>query len=684
MINDPIESLPNTSVITIRRLKSIGINTFWDFINYFPSRYEDYSLISPINKLQEGEIVTVTGKITNGQYVVTRNGTRMQKFKLEDSTGTVELTWFNQPYLLTLFKPGIVLSVAGLVRRFGNKYSIEPYEYEIGVPGKHTGRLIPIYSEKRGLSSKLMREKIHNILNQLDHDRDQLGKELYPKEILAFNKLTDEKSAYQNIHFPDSQDALNKSKQRLAFDELFTIQLTSALIKKEWEKQTVGHRFNVGTDLNSSLQLFINHLPFKLTVSQQKVWKEIENDLTKTKPMNRFLQGEVGSGKTVVAALACYLAYLNGYQSLIMAPTEILVQQHYQTLTNLFKDSPVKIGLQTGSQKICPVKTGQISNCDIVVGTHALISRKFSLDKIGFIVIDEQHRFGVAQRAKLKEKGINPHILTMTATPIPRTVALTLHGELDLSMIDEMPVGRLPIKTYLVPQQKRTAGYQWIKRQIKEQTVQAFIICPLIEESETETLQSVKAVTKEYEYLKSRVFPQLKLGLVHGKLKSKEKDTVMNDFKNRKYDILLATPVVEVGIDVPNATIMIIEGAERYGLAQMHQLRGRIGRGNKQSYCFLFTSNNDSDVSERLKYFAVTREGRLLAEKDLSIRGPGQIYGKMQHGYANLKIASFTDYALIKQTRSAAEYFINHYSLDKFPVLKERIEGRKIEEVGRD
>ncbi len=672
MITEPIESLPNTSPVTIKRLKSVEINTYWDLLNYFPSRYENYSLISPINKLQEGETVTVTGKITAGKYGVSRRGTRIQTFKLQDDNGIVELVWYNQPYLLRLFKPGLTLSVAGEVKRFGNKFSLEPQQFEVGQPCRHTGRLIPIYPEKRGLSSKLIREKIFPILNN-----GLSIPEIYPPEILSFNNLTDALSAYRHIHFPPNQNELIKARQRLAFDELFTIQLTSTLIKKEWEKQTVGHRFEV-EDAKRSLQKFIDNLPFKLTAAQQRVWEEIKNDLVQSHPMNRFLQGEVGSGKTVVAACGCYLSYLNGFQSLIMAPTEILAKQHYQTLISLFKNYPLKIGIQTGSRKI----TGK--DYDIIVGTHALITQKFSLAKVGFVVIDEQHRFGVAQRARLKDKGVNPHILTMTATPIPRTVALTLHGELDLSIIDEMPSGRLPIKTYLIPKYKRDACYQWIRKQITSLGVQAFIVCPLIEESATETLQSFKAATIEYEFLKRNIFPDFNLGLVHGRLKPKEKELVMSKFKDKKYQILVATPVVEVGIDIANATIMLIEGAERFGLAQLHQLRGRVGRGRAQSYCFLFSNKEEADTSERLKFFSKTQSGRLLAEKDMAIRGPGNIYGISQHGFMDLKIASFTDYGLIKKTGQAVRYFMEHHDLRQFPELRLRVKKHEIEEITKD
>jgi ATP-dependent DNA helicase RecG len=395
-----------------------------------------------------------------------------------------------------------------------------------------------------------------------------------------------------------------------------------------------------------------------------------------------------GSGKTVVAALAAYLAYLNGFSTLYMAPTEILAQQHYATIAKIFEKTRVVVGLQTGSQKAIKKAKGGSATVqsaklyDIIIGTHALLTESVQIDKIGLVIIDEQHRFGVKQRAMLKRKGFNPHLLTMTATPIPRTVALTLYGELDLSVIDEMPKGRLPIKTWAVPQVKRADAYEWIKKQMKAQKTQTFIICPLIEESEVETMKSVKAAKMEYEHLKQSVFKDWRVGLIHGKLKPIEKTDAMNKFKNKQYDVLVATSVVEVGIDVPNATIMIIEGADRYGLAQLHQLRGRVGRGDKQSYCILFSDSEQSN--NRLQFFAKTNSGMKLAEFDLKIRGSGDIYGLKQHGYANLKVATFADLDLINQTKRATQDFLTKSDLNDFPKIKDRVVRYGLKEIARD
>ncbi|MGB9707365.1 MAG: ATP-dependent DNA helicase RecG [Microgenomates group bacterium] len=681
-LNLSIENLPSTSPITIKKLKNIDIKTFWQLLNYFPFRYENFSLISSISRLQPGEIITVIGEIKEVRNEITRKGLKIQKVRISDKSGEITLVWYNQPYLIRILKPKKIIVVSGLVKEFGRYLIIEPQEYEFYQDKnnlKHTGRIIPIYPEKKGLSSKTIREKIYYLINLIGN----LDLEFLPKEILLFNQLIDEKKAYKNIHFPENKTLAKEAKERLAFDELFVIQLSANLIKKQWGKETVGNQFTINFAIKEKLNQFISRLPFKLTNAQKRVWQEILNDLVKPKPMNRLLQGDVGSGKTVISCLAAYLAYLNGYQTLIMAPTEILASQHYLTLTSILSHVNIKIGLQTGSKKITDKDNLVIEDYDIIIGTHALINEKINFKKVGLVVIDEQHRFGVRQRALLKEKGINPHLLTMTATPIPRTIALTLYGELDISIIDEMPKGRLPVKTYLVPNEKREKGYQWIKQKINETNGQVFVICPLIEESEIETMKSVKAATIEYEKLK-KIFSPYKVGLLHGKIRPKEKDKILSDFKNKKFEILVSTPVVEVGIDIPNAIIMIIEGADRFGLAQLHQLRGRIGRGDKQAYCFLFTEKNDEGTYKRLQFFAKNNNGLKLAEFDLKHRGPGEIYGTKQHGMINLKVASFTDYRLIEKTKRAVNYFLNHYNLDDYPLLKKRVEEYNIQQITRD
>lgn len=395
--------------------------------------------------------------------------------------------------------------------------------------------------------------------------------------------------------------------------------------------------------------------------------------------MNRLLQGDVGSGKTVVAAIACYAAVLNGCQSLIMAPTELLAEQHFKTLLSVFKNLRIKIDLMTSSHKIIN------SDSSMIVGTHALLySKKINLKKVALVIIDEQHRFGVKQRSLLRKHGPHPHFLTMTATPIPRTVALVLSNELDISRLDEMPVGRLPVKTYIIPQDKRTAAYRWIKEQIAKYHTQVFIVCPFIEESSMETLKSIRAATDEFHRLRKEAFPGVTMALLHGKMKSREKDLVMEKFRKNEVSILVTTPLVEVGIDIPNATVMMIEGAERFGLAQLHQLRGRVGRGDKQSYCLLFTSSSNQSNSDRLRFFSKTHNGIELAEFDLKKRGPGEFFGVRQHGFNELKIASFLDFNLILQAKDVVKHFIQTRELLNNPIIERRIREYDIEYIAND
>ncbi|MBW7960449.1 ATP-dependent DNA helicase RecG [Patescibacteria group bacterium] len=691
-MSQPVEigTLPNTSSITIKKLLSLGIKNSSDLLNYFPSRYENFSLISNIENSRPGETVTIIGKVVDAKFQIARTGLRIQNFKLEDDTGIIEFGFFNQPYLLRVIKPGMYFSVSGEIEIFGRKTILKPKEYEI-VDSlkpkksllKHTGRIIPIYPEKAGLSSKTIREKIFYVLSTLSpSNRVNNLDRLLPEKIVLYNGLIDEINAYRNIHYPVDFSDLERAKARLAFDELFTIQLASLIVKRSWlaEKTTNNFYFE---RFENEINRLIKGLPFKLTTAQIRAWNEIAADLKKINPMNRFLQGEVGSGKTIVAALACYLCKLNGYQSVFMAPTEILVNQHYQTFLTLFKDTDTKIIKITGRDRPKSTSNSAVSvdDADIIIGTSAILNRNFN--KVGLVVIDEQHRFGVSQRAHLKKKGVNPHLLTMTATPIPRTVALTLYGELDLSVIDEMPKNRLPVKTHFIPTWKRQSCYRWIDEQITTYKNQVYIVCPLIEESVNETMKSVKAANSEFEKLK-KIFKNRSIGLLHGRMKASEKNETMKNFFYKKYDILVTTPVVEVGIDIKNATIILIEAAERYGLASLHQLRGRVGRGDKQSYCFLFTEKESPQIYDRLVFFSKTSNGNILAEKDLEVRGAGNIYGTQQHGFIDLKIAKLTDFSLIEETKKAAEYFLKNHKLSDYPELQLRTEINLEKKVSRD
>jgi len=593
LLDTSIQSLPHTSPRTINKLHSLNINTYRDLIEYVPFRYDDFSTISPIGRIQEGETVTIKGTVTAFLASLTRRKLTMQKATITDETGSIEVTWYNQPYLKTMLAPGIMISLSGTIERFAGKITCKPMDFEIiahvDSPTLHTGRIVPVYSQTYGLSSKTIRDKMIYALECFDTISDS-DIELLPAALREKHGLISQKTALQKIHAPNSHQDLSKAQERLAFNELFVRILSSHLVKAQWLKETVTKPLSLTGDHQKSIERFITALPFKLTNGQTQAVQEVLSDLSRTIPMNRFVQGDVGSGKTVVAAIASYVACLNGAQALIMAPTEILAKQHFNTISKLMSGFNLKIGIQTGSEKSARKEKTE-DTYDILVGTQALITQTVNFERVGLVVVDEQHRFGVKQRAMLKEKGMNPHLLTMTATPIPRTVSLTLYSELDMSIIDELPPGRKPIKTYVTSPHKREKGYEWIKQQIKSHQAQVYIICPLVEESEAETLKSVRAATAEYEHLAKEVFVDFRVGLLHGKMKPKEKEATMKKFYANEFDILVATSVVEVGVDVPNATIMIIEGAERYGISQLHQLRGRVGRSDRQSYCFLFPSH---------------------------------------------------------------------------------------------
>lgn len=669
-VDQAIHDLPRTRSLTINKLIRLGVSTFQDLLDYYPSRYNDYSLISPISRLRIEQLATIKVQIVSAKTHFTRTGKRMQQFEVSDTSGKITAVTFNQPYLLRIFKPGTLLSISGVCQLIGTGkvFMIQDYEIleSLDQPTTHTGRLVPIYSETSGLSSKTIREKIKYILNEI------IISESLPEKIIMYNRLIDCTQAYQQIHFPDNLSHLHQAQHRLAFEELFMLQLSSALLKKQRQSNAVDHPIKLNSKHDDLLNDFINKLPFKLTNAQKLAWKIIKTDLHKEQPMNRLLQGDVGSGKTVVAAMAAYLLFMNSQKTAIMAPTEVLAQQHFATIQKLFnkcKPAP-KIILQIGSVKQLKHKT----KYDIIIGTQALLTEKLNLKDFGLVVIDEQHRFGVKQRAMLSDKTNNPHLLTMTATPIPRTIALTLFSDLDISIIDEMPQGRIPIKSYLVPPHKRQAGYEWITKQISEKNAQVFVICPLVEESELETNISVKAAEKEYVLLQ-KVFPQFKIALLHGRKSSKEKQATMIEFVNRKIDILVSTSLVEVGVDAPGATIMLIEGAERFGLAQLHQLRGRIGRNSIQSYCFLYSENTDPTIQNRLSYFVKNTNGLALAEYDLKNRGTGELFGKKQHGQSGLKIASLFDLRMIETTKKAVEYFVNQsLQINQFPEMKKQID----------
>ncbi len=652
-----------------KRLAKLNIKTTEDLLYHFPFRYDDYSLISPISQIQPGEMITIKGTVLEIKNQYTRYGRKIQKAQVSDKTGQMEITWFNQPFLVKILKIGEDYRFSGKVDWFGRKKVMISPDYESTASEIHTGRLVPVYHETYGISSKWLRSRISWLIKQMKTPTA----DFLPELIREKHRLEEFDQALRNIHFPKDIQVAEKARERFAFEELFLLQLEVYQRKQVWQKEKLAFQFFI--DQEKVLE-FMNNLPFNLTRAQKKVSREILSDLEQNKPMNRLLQGDVGSGKTVIAALAIYLAWLNNTQSALMAPTEILAHQHYQTLKQLLEPLGLKVFLLTGSQK------NKSHNFDVLVGTHALIHQRAQFKKLGLVIIDEQQRFGVEQRAELIKKAnlpqkMSPHILTMTATPIPRTIALTLYGDLSLSLLDEMPPGRQKIKTWVVPPQKRNSAYHWIREKVKNSDEQAFIICPLIEESET--LQSVKAAKVEFENLSKKVFPDLKLGLLHGRMKSQEKNEAMKQFKDGLLDILVATPVVEVGIDIPQATIMVVEGAERFGLSQLHQLRGRVGRGSKESFCLLFTPSTSGKSFERIKALEKINIGSQLAELDLKLRGPGEIYGTAQHGFLDLKVASFADLKLIEKTKQAAEKILP--KIKQYPLLQAKLKKDKIKNI---
>lgn len=652
-----------------KRLEKLGIFKLEDFLFHVPFRYDDFSLVSKIDRVQAGETVTIKGILENIENQYTKRFKTLQKATIKDDTGSIDTIWFNQPFLTRALKKGDNVSLSGKVSLSKNKLELISPDYEVIFENQtiHTGRLVPVYPETRGVSSKWLRRQVHKLLEQ----KNEIN-ELLPESVISRNRLMNLGDALEKIHFPNTLDEAQKARERLSFDELFEIQLSSLVRKKDWEKEKIKKPFELEKFL-TNIDEFIRSLPFELTNAQKRETDVILKDISSDTPMNRLLEGDVGSGKTVVAAIAMYIAYLNKKKSLLMAPTEILANQHYKTIISLLSPFGISVGLITGSSKKDKGK-----DFDIFIGTHALIYQ--DIKNVGLVVIDEQQRFGVEQRGILREKGKNIHVLTMTATPIPRTVALTMYGDLDLSVLNEMPKGRVEIKTWLVPPQKRDGAYKWIGKQIIENKDQVFIVCPFIEESES--MVTVKAATKEFERLKKEVFPKLRLELLHGKIKAKEKDEILQSFRNGDIDILVSTPVVEVGIDIPNATIMMIEEAERFGLAQLHQLRGRVGRGDKQSYCLLFTQSKNSLTLDRIRALETMHSGAELAELDLKLRGPGQIYGVLQHGTTNLKVASFSDFELIEKTKQEAKRIFSE--IEKYPQLNAKINQINSRQISPD
>lgn len=656
ILNNPVHCIKGVGQNREKALNELGIYTLGDILTYFPRQYEDRTNIKKIMELQDGESCCFIGMVVSPAVEnKIRKSLSVTKIRVQDETGIIVATWFNQPYIKNILSIGQKYVFFGKIHRTFNMIEVHNplFDKFSGNNAKNTCLIAPVYSSSSKLSQQIIRNIVRNALAMTGNEVE----DAVPGWIRDKYGLAAYSFALKNIHFPESQNECEIARRRLVFEELYILQVALMSIKKRLKDNFKGIIFDKN---KQEIFRFIEILPFKLTNAQKRVVKEICEDMESGHVMNRLVQGDVGSGKTVVAAIALYNTFINGCQGALMAPTEILAEQHYRFLQSVFNPFGVKTVLLTGSTNkksrneiLKHIRSG---DANIVVGTHALIQDSVAFDNPGLVITDEQHRFGVRQRASLLAKGNNPHVLVMTATPIPRTLALILYGDLDISIIDELPPGRKPVQTYCVGEAMRKRVFDFIAKKVREGR-QIYIVCPAIEETEDEdSYQDIKfAQTYAYK-LSTEDFKEFRVGLMHGRMNLKERDSVMKDFVDGKIDILVCTTVIEVGVDVPNACVMVIENAERFGLSQLHQLRGRVGRGTHESYCILFSENKSKICKERLKIISSTNDGFAISEQDLKLRGPGEFFGTMQHGLPKFKIANlYKDMDILKLAQEAAE-----------------------------
>lgn len=664
-LNAPVTVLPGVGPKHAKTLERIGLQTLEDMLYYFPRRYDDYSELKPINRLQYGEQVTVIGTVQSVSNRKVRNGkVNITEGIISDGTGNLRATWFNQPWIAKKLREGVQVVLSGKIDQYLGRLTINSPEMEqLDQQNLHTNRIVPVYPLTANITQRWLRRLMHRVVTYWAPRLD----DPLPLKLVREDRLMDLSRSINQIHFPDSMDMLNTARYRLAYEEILYLQLGMLSQKRAWQERT-GRVFEAPQEW---LDAQVARLPFTLTSAQQRALNEVRSDLSSGHPMNRLLQGDVGSGKTVIAALGVAIVIREGSQAGLMAPTSILAEQHYASFLTLLagENGPLEkrqIRLMLGATPEAEkqeIREG-LANGEVklIIGTHALIEEPVVFKDLQLTIIDEQHRFGVQQRAALRDKGKNPHLMVMTATPIPRSLALTVYGDLDLLVMDEMPPGRQEVDTHVLLPRERERAYTLIHNQVS-QGFQAFIIYPLVEGGETGSEASAQkekqAAVDEHRRLQSEVFPELKLGLLHGRLRAEEKEEVMAGFRDGEYQILVSTSVVEVGVDIPNATVMLIEGANRFGLAQLHQFRGRVGRGQEKSYCILIPQHDDAAENERLAAMVDTTDGFKLAEIDLKQRGPGDFLGTRQSGYVTqLRLASLTDLLLIeKAQRSAKKIF---------------------------